>query len=283
MSIKKKQISSSLQSALRLRCSRFRSISPISTSISPIQTQTQVRKSYYHSTSPPAPPTRKCPNCSRIIPLPLSPCPECSFLLTLPSNLSHHSLLYLSSPILPPNAASPKGTGTGTGTGYDIVDELSHLPGNGFDLDKNDLRSKWVRRQRELHPDKFTSKGTKVVDLARELSGRVNEAYNVLGDELKRTEYLLSIHNRATDETDKLDDPMMLAEILEAREELEEADNAEEIQRIRNVNHEKVQEVITQLHAAFSQSPPNVEQAKNLAVQLRYWKGLESAAKEKAL
>ncbi|WVW86157.1 Fe-S protein assembly co-chaperone HscB [Kwoniella bestiolae CBS 10118] len=236
----------------------------------PIQNQTR----NFHSTSPPEPPSRQCPSCSRPIPLPLSPCPSCSTLLPLPSNLSHHSMLYLSSPISP--SSSPSGP-------FDLPRELGHLPAHGYGLDKSDLRSKWVRRQRELHPDKFTSKGDKIVDLARELSGRVNEAYNVLGDELKRAEYILSLHDKATDETDKLDDPMMLAEILEAREELEEANNQEEIQRIRSDNHAKVEVIIMQLHSAFSEDPPNLEEAKNLAVQLRYWKGLENAAREKAI
>ncbi|WWC64579.1 Fe-S protein assembly co-chaperone HscB [Kwoniella dejecticola CBS 10117] len=244
-----------------------------------------IRGRSYHSTSPPAPPSRICPSCSQPIPLPLTPCPECSNLLPLPSNLSHHSMLYLSSPIsASDSSSSSSGSAAGSTTGvYDLPREFSHLPSNGFGLDKADLRSKWLRRQRELHPDKFTAKGEKVIDLARELSGRVNEAYNVLGDELRRAEYLLSIHDKATDETDKLDDPMILAEILEAREELEEADIAEEIDRIRSVNHEKVEDIIKQLHAAFSETPPSLESAKELAVQLRYWRGLENAAKEKAV
>ncbi|WWC94869.1 Fe-S protein assembly co-chaperone HscB [Kwoniella sp. B9012] len=226
----------------------------------------------YHSTSPPEPPHHQCPSCSRPIPLPLSPCPNCSALLPLPSTLSHHSMLYLSAPIGP----SPNGP-------FDIPRELGHLPSHGFGLDKSDLRSRWVRRQRELHPDKFTSKGDKIVDLARELSGRVNEAYNVLGDELRRAEYILSIYDKATEETDKLDDPMMLAEILEAREELEEAESQEDIQRIRSDNHAKVEDIIAQLGSAFSEDPPNLDEAKNLAVQLKYWRGLENAAREKSI
>jgi curved DNA-binding protein CbpA len=47
-------------------------------------------------------------------------------------------------------------------------------------------------RQRELHPDKFASRGDRVVQMARELSGRVNKAYDVLGNPLKRAEYIVS-------------------------------------------------------------------------------------------
>lgn len=41
---------------------------------------------------------------------------------------------------------------------------------------------------------------------------------------------------QGTEETDKIDDPVLLAEILEAREELEEAETHEEIDRIRQAN-----------------------------------------------
>jgi molecular chaperone HscB len=42
----------------------------------------------------------------------------------------------------------------------------------------------------DLHPDKYSG-DDKAVSLARELSGRVNGAYEVLRDPLKRAEYLV--------------------------------------------------------------------------------------------
>ncbi|KAK8853213.1 Fe-S protein assembly co-chaperone HscB [Kwoniella newhampshirensis] len=237
----------------------------------------------YNSTSTSTPPTRACPTCQRQIPLPLSPCPSCSTLLPLPTSLSHHSMLYLSSPVLASSSSAGSGTGTGLGGQLDLVAELATISAHGYGLDKADLRSKWVRRQRELHPDKYSSKGDKAVDMARELSGRVNEAYNVLGDELKRAEYLLSIHQQGPEETDKIDDPLLLAEILEAREELEDASSPDEIESIRSSNREKVSDLIQSLTTAFSQTPPNLDEAKILAVQLRYWQGLEKAAKERVV
>lgn len=122
-----------------------------------------------------------------------------------------------------------------------------------------------------------------MVDLARELSGRVNEAYAVLGDDLRRAEYILSVNAQGTEETDKIDDPMLLAEILEAREELEEAETHEEIDRIRQANKEHVAGIVGSLEQAFSGTPPDLAEAKLLAVQLRYWMNLEKAAKEKSV
>ncbi|WVR00267.1 Fe-S protein assembly co-chaperone HscB [Kwoniella sp. CBS 9459] len=234
---------------------------------------TSISGSRFNSTSSSAAkPSQKCSSCSAAVPLPQSPCPSCSALLPLPINLSHHSMLYLSQPI------------SGS-TSIDIPAELAQTKANGYEVDKAALRKNWLLRQRDLHPDKYQTKddGERSVSLARELSGRVNEAYNVLKDDLKRADYILSLHSRETEETDKIDDPMMLAEILEAREELEEASAQEEVDRIRADNHEKVVETTARLSQAFSQNPPDLHEAKNLAIQLRYWRGLEDAAKDKVV
>jgi molecular chaperone HscB len=45
-------------------------------------------------------------------------------------------------------------------------------------------------------------------------------------------------------------------------------------------NLAKVDETIAALKEAFSGDPPNLTEAKSLAVQLKYWQGLENAAKE---
>lgn len=129
------------------------------------------------------PPLRPCPKCSSPLPLPVSPCPKCSTLLELPHDLSFHSLLNISQP-LPANAAFS--------SAFDIPLELSQLPSHGFDLDPRDLRQRMLTRQKELHPDKFTAKGVNEVALARELSGRVNDAFSVLADPLTRAEYIVS-------------------------------------------------------------------------------------------
>ena len=50
-----------------------------------------------------------------------------------------------------------------------------------------------LRRQKELHPDKYSAKGENEVALARELSGMVNDAFSVLADPLKRAEYIVSV------------------------------------------------------------------------------------------
>lgn len=132
------------------------------------------------STTTSLPSTRPCPSCSTPLSPSISPCPSCSTLIPLPPNLSHHSLLSVCQPIP-----------TSDGKSFDIPAELSTLPASGFDLQPRELRNRMLSRQRDLHPDKFGSGGEGIVGLARDLSGRVNRAYEVLADPLKRAEYIV--------------------------------------------------------------------------------------------
>lgn len=191
-------------------------------------------------------PTRLCSQCGSAVSHTTSPCPDCSTLLPIAQDVSHHSVLSLSEPVAGPSSASSSSSGA-----FDIPSELAKLPARGFDLDPRDLRQRMLQRQKDLHPDKFGSKGPGAVELAREASGRVNTAYQVLSDPLKRAEYIvsvlaldwetradlqLSVHDLAPQETDSLTDPDLLMEIMEAREELEEAESSDIVEAIRQRN-----------------------------------------------
>ncbi len=47
------------------------------------------------------------------------------------------------------------------------------------------------------------------------------------------------------EETDSLTDPLLLSEVLEAREELEEASSAEEVDRLREANHGECESTVS--------------------------------------
>lgn len=130
-------------------------------------------------------PARLCPGCGASVSHTTSPCPKCSALLPIAHDASHHSVLALCEPI----------AGSSSSSAFDIPSELAKLPARGFDINESDLRQRMLRRQKELHPDKHGSKGAGAVELAREASGRVNSAYQVLLDPLKRAEYIVS-HQR---------------------------------------------------------------------------------------
>lgn len=145
--------------------------------------------------------TRSCPSCGSSVPLATSPCPSCSTLLPLRLDLSLHSLLDLSSPVAKSGAAAT--AAAESSIDLDIPAELAELPSLGFDLQPRSLRNTMLFRQRDLHPDKYAGaggggrggggglSGGEMVELAKELSGRVNGAYAVLSDPLKRAEYIV--------------------------------------------------------------------------------------------
>ncbi|KAL1412780.1 molecular chaperone [Vanrija albida] len=230
---------------------------------SPLRLPTPHRRDY----SSPSAPTRPCPKCAAPIPLPASPCPKCGALVPVPPGLSLHSLLDVSTPL--PSSA-----------GFDLVGELDRLPAHGYALDARDLRNRMLRRQRDLHPDKHGAAGGDV-DLAADLSGRVNKAYETLASPLRRAEYILKVLGKGTQETDAVTDHDLLMEILEARETLEEAEEASEVEEMRDSNHAKVVDLVQRLTESFSRTPVDRDATKALAVELKYWVGLEEAAKEK--
>jgi molecular chaperone HscB len=69
---------------------------------------------------------------------------------------------------------------------------------------------------------------------ARDLSGLVNEAYNTLLQPLSRIHYILSQHNLGVSETDQVDDPRLITEVIEIREALEDASSESEVEDIKN-------------------------------------------------
>jgi molecular chaperone HscB len=68
---------------------------------------------------------------------------------------------------------------------------------------------------------------------ARDLSGLVNEAYTTLLRPLSRIHYILSQHNLGVSETDQLDDPRLITEVIEIREALEDASSEGEVEEIK--------------------------------------------------
>lgn len=109
------------------------------------------------------------------------------------------------------------------------------------------------------------------------MSARINEAYKTLQSPLLRAQYLLSLRGieLAEDETAKVEDPELLMEVLEAREQIEEAGSEEEIQAMREENEGRIAESVRVLEEAFRED--DMERAKVEAVRLRYWVNIQES------
>jgi molecular chaperone HscB len=103
------------------------------------------------------------------------------------------------------------------------------------------------------------------------MSARINEAYKTLQSPLLRAQYLLSLRgiDVAEDETARVEDPELLMEVLEAREEIEEAEEEEDLVDMKAGNEKKIDESVQVLDEAFRKD--DIQLAKTEVVKLRYW------------
>lgn len=104
-------------------------------------------------------------------------------------------------------------------------------PTNSFDLfglprlykiDLVELEQKWKTISAQVHPDRFVSASASEKRVAVEWSARVNEAYRVLKDPVKRAEYLCALagfdrdeRTQSTMNIDFLENQMAWREALE--------------------------------------------------------------------
>ncbi|RUS16198.1 hypothetical protein BC938DRAFT_476666, partial [Jimgerdemannia flammicorona] len=105
-----------------------------------------------------------------------------------------------------------------------------------FDLDLKTLRNKFLRVQQRVHPDSYSQKSEREHTYAETQSSFVNKAYHTLRNPLARAQYMLQLRGEHVGEAESLEDPELLMEVLEAREELEEAGGEEEVDKLKRKN-----------------------------------------------
>lgn len=141
-------------------------------------------------------------------------------------------------------------------------------PRGPFDIDPRQLRKEFLQLQAQAHPDRHQG-----ADKARAegASARINEAYKTLQNPLLRAQYLLSLRgiDVAEDETAKVEDPELLMEVLEMRENIEAAEEATDLEPLKEENEKKIAQSVMILDQAFKSDV--IDAAKEEAVRLRYW------------
>lgn len=160
----------------------------------------------------------------------------------------------------------------------DAYDVLGLAP--TFDLDLKQLEQRYRDLQRALHPDKYVQASASERRASLSRAVRVNDAYRLLRDPLKRAELLLARHGVAVSEQSAAPaDPALLLEVMELREQLSEARGAAQKARrdalARDVRG-KQEESTTALRGAFARLAEADESARDLAgralARLRYYK-----------
>lgn len=105
----------------------------------------------------------------------------------------------------------------------DFFSLLGLLP--AFDIDNQALETAYFKTQRQYHPDRFIGKPDAERRNALQLSADANQAYETLGDPLKRARYLLITHGIfvGTDKDTVKPSQELLIEVMEWRESIDNA------------------------------------------------------------
>ncbi|TWU77809.1 hypothetical protein ED733_001077 [Metarhizium rileyi] len=148
-------------------------------------------------------------------------------------------------------------------------------PPNGhFPIDRRSLRGEFLRLQSRFHPDLHppSSKAQ-----AAATSAALNNAYKTLSNPLLRAQYLLSLQgvDVANDETLKVEEPELLALVLEAHETIEGAACPADLHALSADNEERISQSEHVLETAFREH--DLDRAKKEAVRLRYWVNVRDA------
>jgi len=149
-----------------------------------------------------------------------------------------------------------------------------------YAIDKNALDKRYRELQQALHPDRHTAAPASTRALTLQKAVGVNEAYRILGDDLRRGEALLTLLGGQV--TEQAADPEFLMEMLELREALTEARaavDAAEVARLAALVEDKASVARTALTAAFavleSRAARNERallDAQHLLGRLRYYR-----------
>lgn len=102
-----------------------------------------------------------------------------------------------------------------------------------YDLEPSALDRQYFGFQRRLHPDRFARKPPRERALSQAQAAALNEAYETLKAPLRRAAYLAGL--RGVDlpgDGRTIDDPDLLMEAMESREDLLEARSLEEVDKL---------------------------------------------------
>jgi len=144
-----------------------------------------------------------------------------------------------------------------------------------YALESAALEDAMKRRQKLLHPDKFSTKSERERRYSADQASAVNEAYGTLRDPLRRAKYILEARGWGVTERDGRDapvDPGLLMEVMEAREAIDEANgDAEKLRELLREHSARVTACEEETRAALDATPMVGETAKEAVVRLTYF------------
>ena len=121
-----------------------------------------------------------------------------------------------------------------------------------LDLDAGTLDKAYFAQQRLWHPDRFVAKPPEERARASAEAAAVNDAYRTLKDPLARAVYLAGLKGVEMPADGKtIDDPELLMEAMEAREELHEASTIQAIEGLAEKSRDEMKSSLGRLPSLF--------------------------------
>jgi molecular chaperone HscB len=139
-----------------------------------------------------------------------------------------------------------------------------------FVIDRKALEARYRELQKALHPDRHVGAGASTRRMSLERAVTVNEAYRVLGDDLRRAEALLTLRGGAVAQDV---DPALLMQVMERREALGEARERGDLAAVRALGAEvdaEAARVRDAIGVALDADPPAVDDAASALARLKY-------------
>jgi molecular chaperone HscB len=121
-----------------------------------------------------------------------------------------------------------------------------------LDMDAAALDKAYFAGQRQWHPDRFVGKPAAERAKASVEAAALNDAYRTLKDPLSRAVYLAELKGIELPGDGKtIDDPELLMEVMDAREELQEASSVAEVDALAKFAREDLQKGLSDLARLF--------------------------------
>jgi len=161
--------------------------------------------------------------------------------------------------------------------------ELFSLP-QRYVLERAQLDARYRDLQRSVHPDRYASAGDQERRISMQQATKINEAYEVLKDPLKRGRYLLEVRGHAIeDQQISHQDPAFLMQQMELRETLagirEHDDPLQALDRLAQTVRSQYRALESDLTQALD-GGAEIEQAVTLVLRMQFFKRLQEEVQE---
>ena len=124
-----------------------------------------------------------------------------------------------------------------------------------LDIEASTLDRAYFDLQRQWHPDRFATKAAEERARASVEAAALNDAYRTLKDPLSRAVYLAELKGVELPADGKtIDDPDLLMEAMDAREELQEASSVAEVDSLARFAREDLEKELVDLRRMFSEN-----------------------------